>query len=289
MYILFSDTDTDITPVMAEEFGYHLISMPYTIKDKTVYPYKDFTEFDAHTFYETLRGGVLPTTSALNPYDYVTIFEPFLKEGNDILYVHFSRAMSGTFNSLNIAMEELSEKYPNNHIHLIDCKAITIGALNIVLEIGELYKQGKSIEEIEEWAKENVDKFAVYFFADDLKFFAKSGRVGGFSAFMGNAFGIKPIIYMGSDGKMTSVGKAKGRKNAIDSLIGYVESLGEDIKNHRIIIGHADAMYLAEKVKEKLVEKFGDDLNIMYVDVNPTAGSHCGPDTVGISFHAIHR
>ena len=60
--VLFTDTDTDITPSMAEEYGYQLISMPYTIKDKTVYPYKDFDKFDAHKFYNILRGGVLPTT-----------------------------------------------------------------------------------------------------------------------------------------------------------------------------------------------------------------------------------
>ena len=65
MLILFTDTDTDITPKMAKEYGYHLISMPYSIDGKTVYPYVDFDEFDAHAFYDTLRNGALPTTSAL--------------------------------------------------------------------------------------------------------------------------------------------------------------------------------------------------------------------------------
>lgn len=289
MYKLFTDTDTDLTPEMAKEFDYHLISMPYTIDNETTYPYDDGKPINFHEFYDILRGGVLPTTAALNPYDYVQIFEPFLKEGYDILYVHFSKAMSGTFNSLAIAQDELKERYPDRSIELIDTKGITIGSLNMVLEIGELYKQGKSIEEIKEWAEKEVDKFAVYFFADDLKFFAKSGRVGGFSAFMGNAFGIKPIIYMGSDGKMTSIGKAKGRKNALDELVKYVEKLGDEIEKHRVIVASADAKYLTDELIAKLKEKFGDNLNILEVQVNPTAGSHCGPDTVGVSFHSIHR
>ena len=67
MLILFTDTDTDITPELAKEFDYHLISMPYSIGDKTIYPYVDFDKFDAHKFYDGLRSGILPTTSALNP------------------------------------------------------------------------------------------------------------------------------------------------------------------------------------------------------------------------------
>ena len=289
MLVLFTDTDTDITPEMAKEFDYHLISMPYSVGDKTVYPYVDFDKFEAHPFYDMLRSGVLPTTSALNPEEYVKAFEPHLAEGNDILYVHFSKKMSGTFNSLNLALADLEKKYPDRKVYLIDTKGITIGSLNIVLEIGELYKAGKSIEEIQKWAEVEVDKFAIYFFADDLKFFAKSGRVSGIAGFMGNMFGVKPIIYMGSDGVMTNVGKERGRKNAVAKLVNYVETLGEDVKKHRIIVAHSDAPALVEEIKELLKEKLGDDLNIIVVDVNPTAGSHCGPDAVGISFHAIHR
>ena len=289
MLILFTDTDTDITPELAKEFDYHLISMPYSIGDKTIYPYVDFDKFDAHSFYDGLRSGILPTTSALNPDEYVKHFEPFLANGDDILYVHFSKRMSGTFNSLNLALNELKDKYPERQVYLIDTKGITIGSINIVLEIGELYKAGKSIEEIQKWAEVEVDKFAVYFFADDLKFFARSGRVSGIAGFMGNIFGVKPIIYMGSDGIMTNIGKEKGRKNAVNRLVKYVEELGENIKDHRIIVAHTDAPKIVEELIALLKAKFGDDLNIIVMDVNPTAGSHCGPDSVGISFHAKHR
>jgi fatty acid-binding protein DegV len=72
-------------------------------------------------------------------------------------------------------------------------------------------------------------------------------------------------------------------------LISYVEELSLDIQNHRIIIGHTDALELAEKLGELLTEKFGNGLNIEYVVVNPTAGSHCGPDTVGIAFYAKNK
>ena len=289
MLKLFCDTDCDMTPEIAREYGYSLISMPYSIGSKTIYPYEDFETFDCHEFYETLRGGVLPTTSAISEERYINYFEPYLAKGDDILYVHFSRAMSATFEGMDKAIAALSAKYPERKIHTIDTKAITIPSLNIALEIGDLARAGKSVDEILAWATVEVDKFAVYFFADDLKFFQRSGRVGGLAGTMGTLLGIRPIIYMSSEGKMESIGKEKGRPKALNRLLSYVEELGENVKDHRVIIAHADCLPLAEQAAAELKKRFGDDLRIIYSPVNPTAGSHCGPNCIGISFHAKHR
>ena len=289
MLTFFSDTDCDITPKECAEYGIKLISMPYTVGDKVIRPYVDFEEFDAHGFYESLRGGVLPKTSGISIENYRNYFEPHFENGDDILYVHFSRAMTATFNAMDVAVKELLEKYPERKFYTIDTKAITILSLNIVLEVGQMYKDGKTVEEILDWAKTEVDKFAVYFFADDLKFFKASGRVSGLAGTMGTLLGIRPIIYMSDEGKMVNIGKEKGRTKALARLIKYVEDLGDDIKNHRIIVGQTDAPQLVEEAIRLLKERFGDDLWIETADVNPTAGSHCGPSTVGICFHAIHR
>ena len=112
MLRLFTDTDTDITPAVAAEYGYRLISMPYSVDAKTVYPYVDFDRFEPRTFYDMLRSGVLPTTSAISKERYIEYFEPEFAAGNDILYVHFSRAMTVTFNAMDEAVAELKAKYP---------------------------------------------------------------------------------------------------------------------------------------------------------------------------------
>ena len=290
MYQLFTDTDTDITPEVAKSYGYKLISMPYSTSDgKDVYPYEDFEKFDYSAFYTMLREGELPKTYALSPEKYIEYFEPTLKEGKDILYVHFSAAMSGTFNAMRLAWQELSEKYPDRKLYTIDTKGITICSYNIVREIGDMAKNGATIDEIMAWSEREVDKFAVYFFADDLKFFSRSGRVSGLAAAMGGILGIRPIITMNSDGVMASISKVKGRRNAIKKVLEYVDSLQEDIQGHRVIIGHADAYDLAVEVERSLKEVYGEDLNTEIVVVNPTAGSHCGPDTIGVCFHAVHR
>ena len=134
-----------------------------------------------------------------------------------------------------------------------------------------------------------MDKFAVYFYADDLKFFGRSGRVSGFSAVMGNLLGIRPIININSNGIMNSIAKAKGKKATLRRLMDYVLELQDDIKAHRVIIGHSDAYDLAVELDKMLKAELGEDLNTEIVVVNPTAGSHCGPDAVGVCFHAIHR
>ena len=236
-----------------------------------------------------LRGGVLPKTCAINSEEYKKYFLPYLQEGKDILYVHFSKAMSGTFNAMNIAIEELKEEFPERTIYTIDTKGITICSYNIVREIGDMYLQGKTIEEIIEWSKTEVDKFATYFYADNLDFFKLSGRVGNFSAIMGTLFGVHPVLTMNSEGKMMSVTKCKGKNKTLQKLVDYVVELGEDVENHRVIIGHTDALPIAKQLANMIEEKLGKKLPIEYVVVNPTAGSHCGPDTIGVCFHAIHR
>ena len=289
MYTLFTDTDCDITPEIAAKYGYKLISMPYTIEGKQIFPYVDFKEFDYKAFYNKLRQGVIPTTSALSPVEYINYFEPEFAAGRDILYVHFSAAMSATFNSMRLALEELAEKYPDRKVYTVDTKGITLGSYNICHYIGEMYKNGASIEDIQKWAEVEVDKTAFYFYADDLKFFGKSGRVSGFAAFFGNVIGLKPIIFIGNDGKMTTKDKCRGRKTALQKLLQYVIDLEEDIKNYRVTIAHTDALEIAEEFGEMMKKQFGEDLKIEYEVVNPTAGSHCGPNAMGVTFHAKHR
>lgn len=291
MYALFTDTDTDLTPEEAKRFGYRMISMPYSVDGQTIYPYEDFEEFDSHAFYDLLRGGALPTTSAISAERYIEYFEPVFAAGEDILYVHFSAAMTVTFGFMDQAVAKLKEKYPERRFWQIDTKGITLGSLNIVKEIGDLYLAGKSAEEIVAWAKDEVDHFAIYFYADNLKFFQRSGRVSGIKAAMGTLLGVRPIIHMNDEGKMVSIGSERGRAKALDRLVQYVIDLGDHVADHRIIVGHTDAPEIAEEVIAMLRERLpdGDKLRIELDVCNPTAGSHCGPDGVGISFHAIHR
>ena len=252
MYKLFLDSDCDVDLEFCKKHNASLISMPYIVDDKVIYPYKDFEKFDGKAFYDSLRGGKMPTTCALSIEEYIEYFEKEFKEGNDILYIHFSRAMTATFNMMDEALKQLQEKYPDRKLIDIDTKGITICSYHFICEALDLLDKGMTPEELKEYAKSEVDKSACYFFADDLKFFKRSGRVSGLAAFMGGLIGIRPIIFMDDKGVMRSIGKEKGLNKSIAKLVEYVETLGDDVKNHHFIIGHTDSLEIALKVKDAL-------------------------------------
>lgn len=289
MLVFFTDTDCDITPDIAKEYGFELISMPYFVNEKEINPYVDWQDFNSKEFYDMLRGGVIPKTSAISPSKYIEYFEPHFKAGNDIIYVHFSKNMSGTFNAMNLALEELYEKYPERKFYSIDTKAITALSYLIIKEIGKLYKEGKTALELIKWAETEVQKYAIYFYVDDLTFFRQSGRVSGLAGVFGNLLNIHPIIHINSDGIMTNITKARGKNNTINKIIEMIDEIQDNIASHKIIVAHSDAYDIALLVKNKLIEKYGEGLDIEFVVVNPTAGSHCGPNCVGVAFHAKHR
>jgi DegV family protein with EDD domain len=263
--------------------------MPFTSDGKTVYPYEDSPDFDTHAFYDTLRDGALPTTSAISEARYIQYFEPEFAAGNDILYVHFSRAMTATFDAMDKAVDSLKEKYPGRKFYAIDTMGITILSFNICLEVGDLYKAGKTAEEIVAWAEKEVMHFGTYFIADDLKFFRRSGRVSGLKATMGTLLGVRPLIYMNNEGKMVSLGSVRGRRKALETLADLIEQRGEDVESHRVVIGNTDSPELVAELREILAERYGDKLRIVEIVTNPTAGSHCGPNAVGLCFHVREK
>ncbi len=289
MLKVFVDSDMDFTPERAAEYGFGLISMPYCIDGKNVFPYEDFKVFDQKGFYDRLRDGTIPTTSAIGAEKYLQYFEPVCEDGHDILYIHFSAAMSATFGALDEAVRRLKIKYPDRRFYEVDTLAITTLSYNIACEAGELYKKGATAEQIVDFVEKERQHFAMYFFADDLTFFKHSGRVSGLAATMGTMFGIRPVIYIGEEGKMVSIGKERGRMKAMEKLVSYVRELGKNLNDHKIVIGHSDCEGMALELKQMVLDRIDSTLDIEIVVVNPTAGSHCGPSGVGISFYAKHR
>ena len=102
---------------------------------------------------------------------------------------------------------------------------------------------------------------------------------------MGNIIGIHPILTMGADGMMTALGKAQGRKKTLNKIMDMIAEKEDGIASHRVVIGHCDIPDIAANVADMLKKRFGENLDIVTVDVNPTAG----PDGLGIVFHSKNR
>lgn len=282
MSVFFTDTDCEMYYTDAEELGMQVIGMPYTIKgEEKVYDFGKNT--DIKDFYEKMRSGEIVTTSALNSQDYLNYFEPVLKKGEDVLYVHFSSELSGTFNYMKTAINILNEKYPDRKITCFDTKNISLGGGIQAIEACKLHNSGKSDEEVVEFLNTFKDKVAVYFYVDSLQYLKRGGRISSVSAFFGEALNIKPILTVTEEGKLEKLCTVKGTKKAVDFMLNkFVQEYGNDDKYETFIID-ADNKVIGDELADKIRE-LGKNVNIRRLSVGPVVGAHAGPGTVGLIF-----
>ncbi|MDD3862402.1 MAG: DegV family protein [Clostridia bacterium] len=288
MSVFFCDSNSELWHTKAKELGLKVIGMPYNIdSEEKNYDLGEKTDFN--DFYSRLKKGSVAKTSALNVQNYIDYFEPVLVSGEDILYVHFSTKMSGTFEYMNQAIEILKEKYPKNFVKCVDTLSISIGGAMIVYAAAKMWKDGASDEAIINFVLKNRENYATYFFVDDLGYLKRGGRLSTTSFVMASMLNIKPILKINSNGEIVKHGIAKGRKKGLNQLITLIKEIGDDVEKHPICITYAYAEEDALQFKKMLEESFDKKLDIWFQPVGPTIGTHCGPGTIGVAFHAKHR
>ena len=284
----FCDTNSDLWFTIADELGVDVISMPYSLDgEESGYDLGRNTDFV--DYYYRLGTGADAKTQALNMQNYIDYFEPVLQAGEDIIYVHFSRKMSGTFAQMDNAIAHLKEKYPDRKITTVDTKMISLGEALIVYEAAMLWKNGATDEEIVKFVEENRNHFALYFTVKDLTQLKRGGRLSAVSYVAGTLLNIKPIIRVDEEGALSKCETVKGVKTGLKTLADKVKLLGDDVENHPIIIAHADALQFADEIESILIQTFGDNLKIWKQYIGPTVAAHCGVGTVGIAFHSKSR
>jgi len=256
--------------------------MPYTICGQQYYDDLGETEYNAKEFFDKVRAGNMPTTSGLNVEEYKEYFEPYFAQDEDILYVSFSDKMSSTFNYMDIAVKELSEKYPKAKFTRFDTKGISLGAGLPCYYAGLMHSQGKSNEEIIEFLTTFIKKINVVISPSDLKHLKRGGRISGVQATLGTLLQVKPIIKL-IDGKLVNTSKVNGRNKAINTIAECVINEVREKETYPIIILDADCKADAEKLRDKIINAY-PDATIWTLDVGPVIGTHCGPDTIAAVF-----
>ncbi len=287
MYKLFCDSNCELWHTTVEELGLEVIKMPYTLNDKE-YFYDMGKETDFKAFFDAMRGGAVPKTSALNEYAYIEYFEPVLAAGEDIFYITFSHAMSATFNAMNAAIEELLKKYPGRTIRTVDTKTISLGAGFIVYYAALRYKEGASMDELEAYVNELVPHTATYFAVEDLTYLYRGGRVSGVSKTFGNLLGIKPILCFNDEGKIINVEKQKGFKKAMSALRRQMEEKASELEKYKVFVLQADCEDAARDFVQSIRDEF-PQVDVVLQPVGPVIGAHCGPGTIGLIFHSVRR
>ena len=287
MYQLFCDSNCELWHTTVKELGLNLIRMPYIIDDEEhFYDMGEKTDFKA--FFDKMRGGSVAKTAALNEFAYTEYFEPILARGEDIYYVTFSHQMSGTFNAMKNVIAQLKEKYPEREIRFKDSKLISMGSGFVTYYAALKYKEGATMDELDAYLDELIPHVATYFVVDDLTYLHRGGRVSGAAKVVGNLLGIKPILYFNEEGKILNINKVKGFKKAMSTLLEYIKTKGTELDKYKTYVVHADCEDTANAFADILRQTFAGS-DVVVQPVGPVIGSHCGPGTIGLIFHAKEK
>ena len=284
MYQLFCDSNCELWHTEAKELGLNIIRMPYVL-DGEEYYYDLGEKTDFKHFYDRMRAGAVPTTSAINEQNYIDYFEPVLKEGKDIYYITFSHKLSATFESMDRAIAALKEKYPDREIRTFDTKSISLGAGFQVRLAAKKYNAGATMDELDAYLTEIREHTVVYFVVDDLVYLKRGGRISSLTAAFGSLLGIKPMISVMPDGSLQSVGKVRGAKRVFSEFVRIMREHNCNVKDYNIEVLQADCPETGDMFVETLKQEFGGDIKVDYQVVGPVIAAHCGPGTLGLIFY----
>ncbi|MBU3876294.1 DegV family protein [Faecalicatena sp. AGMB00832] len=284
-FVITVNSTVDLPREWVKERNVPVIPLRYTIDGQT---YTDMYGLSGKEFFQKLREGKMSVTSQVNPDEAKEAFEPFLKEGKDILHLGFSSGLSGTYNSMRIAGEELSEEYPDAKIIVIDTLCACLGEGLLLYKVLKLKEAGKSIDEIAQWVEENKLHICHNVTVDDLNHLHRGGRVSKATAVLGTMVQIKPIIHMDNEGKLQVIAKERGRKKSLNKIVDMAVEQSKGWENDMVMITHGDCIDDAEYVAGLVREKMGVS-QILINNIGTVIGSHTGPGVVAVFFMGSQR
>lgn len=285
-YVFMMDSDSDLPYDLKEKYNIPVVYMPYALDGKEYFDDLGQT-LDHKSYYDRMRNGAVPVTSALNEETYMEYFEPVLKE-KDLLFVAFSSKLSCTIQAIYSARERLLKMYPDRKFIVVDTLSISMPLTLLALKAHEMYRGGAPIEEVAAWLENNKLRCHGWFTVDDLKYLKRGGRISPTAAAFGTMLDIKPVITEARDGTLQSVDKVRGRKKALNILVEKMMEYEPDPAESPAVILHADAPADAQELKALILKKM-PDLKIRIDPVGPVIGAHCGPGTLAISFLGKER
>jgi DegV family protein with EDD domain len=263
----------------------------YTEHNVTLFPlkvqvngqeYEDVKTIDPKTVYDAIRGGDVPKTSQVSPLLFEEVFTKMAENNEDGIYIAFSSALSGTYQTSVMILDQVKEKYPNFNITIVDTKCASLGFGLVVKEAARLAAENVSKEEILNDVLFRSQHMEHLFTVEDLDYLAKGGRVSKASAFLGGLLNIKPILNV-EDGKLVPIEKIRGKKKVYRRILDIMRERGDNFKEQVVGISHADTEETASEVKAMIVEELNPK-EVYITSIGSAVGAHTGPGTISIFF-----
>jgi DegV family protein with EDD domain len=290
-FVLTCCSTVDMKKEFFEQRQIPYVCFHYTM-DGATYPDDLGQSIPFPEFYSRIAKGATPVTSQVNVEEYCDFFEPFLKEGKDILHLTLSSGISGTYNSACVAREEMSSRYPERTIVIVDSLGASAGYGLLIDAVADLRDKGVSLEEAREWTEDNKLFVHHWFFSTDLTSFKRGGRISATSAMLGTVLNICPLMNIDEMGHLIPRQKIRTKKKAIQEIINTMEAHAKGGREYsgKCFLSYSacenDAREVAALVEERFPNLSG---KVMLNSIGAVIGSHTGPGTVALFFWGNKR
>jgi DegV family protein with EDD domain len=275
---VFTDSTADIPKELQQELNIKVIPLKVHLDNQS---YLDGVTLTSEEFYKRLEiAEKLPTTSQPSPMDFCDAYKKAIEEGaEEIISIHLSSALSGTYQSAVLAKGMLEE---DTHVKLtvVDSKSASYGIGVVVVAVARAALAGKSIEECMDVAQYYIENQQIYFLVDTLEYMKRGGRIGKAAAVVGSLLNIKPILSISKDGEIYAVEKVRGKNKAFGRILELAkEKIPAGPLSATVI--HADASDEAARWMELLENQ--DEYEVhdkVITSIGPVVGTHTGPATL---------
>ncbi len=250
--------------------------------------FRDGVDLQPDEFYTRLQSAaVMPTTSQPSPAAFYEVYRNLLEQGHEILSVHISAYLSGTFDSATQARQ----RFPGQRIELVDTNTTSMAMGFQVLAAARAAKQGATLTECKAIVEAGQGHTGVLFAVNTLEFLKRGGRIGGAAAFLGTVLNLKPLLEL-RDGRIEAVERVRTMSKAMDRLLDLFEA--QVLAQHntpnsaslRIAAVHASAPEEAAQLLERAHKRLGlhEGADMIVAPVSPVIGTHVGPGCIGLAF-----
>lgn len=288
-YVIITDATCDLPQRLVEEFNLDYIPMEVMFGEEVHLQYLDERALKLQDFYARLDKGEMAKTSLISAHTFTEKFRPYLVKGLDVLYTGISSGLSATWMQAIMAREELLEEFPHRKIILVDSMSASLAEGLVVLEALKLQRDGATIEEVAAHIESIRQKVLAYLVPENLETLKRGGRVSAAKAFIGDLMGLKPILGLTDEGKLTAIGKGRGFKKAFLDILELSEKQIANPYRGVVVIAHANNESTANLLAKMFQERFGNQSEVMIVPLGPVISAHTGTGAVCLIYKGTHR
>ncbi len=281
MIKIVTDSTAHLTAAQTKQYG--LTVVPAKVIFGTT-EYRDDVDLNKEQFYAMLPTAKHhPTTSQPSAGDFAATFQPLLDAGHEIVSIHLSSKLSGTYASANTAKTQIEEKAGKAlPISIVDTQFVSMAMGMMVITAAQAASAGKSRAQIEAAVTAMISKTNLIILLDTLEYLKRGGRINTARAFLGTALNVKPMLEV-KQGLIQALEQQRSRAKAIKRLTEIMaERVGD--KPVHVTVLHARAAEEAAALEKDLRARF--NCKEMFLnEIGPAVGVHSGPGALGLAFY----